>query len=156
MIKNFESTKKQLSELAEIINSFKSEAVQLRIIDLFLGNSPEEELQSEDPLKNNVQSAQKSKHRKKKTSAIKAESASDTHKKTAPAGTGAAAILNQMVTTDFFNKPKTIKNIIAHCSTNLARNFKANAFSGKLGRMVRNGELTRKKNTDNQYEYTKA
>ncbi|MES1172570.1 MAG: hypothetical protein ABUL77_04985, partial [Bacteroidota bacterium] len=34
MIKNFEETKLQLAELATVLNSFKSEAVQLRIIEL--------------------------------------------------------------------------------------------------------------------------
>ena len=53
------------------------------------------------------------------------------------------------------NKPRTINDLIEHCKHNLARTFKANEFSGKLGRMVRNSELTRKKNTDKQYEYKK-
>ena len=34
MFKDFENTKKQLSELAETINKFKSEAVQLRLLEL--------------------------------------------------------------------------------------------------------------------------
>lgn len=36
MIKNFDETKRQLAELATVLNSFKSEAVQLRIIELVL------------------------------------------------------------------------------------------------------------------------
>ena len=43
MIENFEQTKKQLSELASVINSFKSEAVQLKIIELILGRQSEVE-----------------------------------------------------------------------------------------------------------------
>lgn len=31
---NFEEVKKQLAELSEVVNKFKSEAVQLRIVDL--------------------------------------------------------------------------------------------------------------------------
>ena len=56
--------------------------------------------------------------------------------------------------TDFFKKPRTIGDILVHCETNLARKIKANEISGKLGRMVRNGELKRTKNADGQYEYT--
>ena len=37
MIKNFEEVKKQLKELSQIINSFQSEAVQLRLIHLIFG-----------------------------------------------------------------------------------------------------------------------
>jgi len=33
MLKDLEQLKKQLAELAEVINSFKSEAVQLKIIE---------------------------------------------------------------------------------------------------------------------------
>ncbi|MGH9692956.1 MAG: hypothetical protein ACRD5Z_02355, partial [Bryobacteraceae bacterium] len=36
-MKNFDEIKAQLRELAEIVNSFKSEAVQLRIVDLAFG-----------------------------------------------------------------------------------------------------------------------
>ena len=38
MISNFDEVKKQLSELSEVINKFKSEAVQLRIVEIVLGD----------------------------------------------------------------------------------------------------------------------
>lgn len=37
MMENFESVKKQLTELATVLNGFKSEAVQLCILDLVIG-----------------------------------------------------------------------------------------------------------------------
>src|SRR6266508_7025079 len=87
---------------------------------------------------------------------VKRDDASDSPKKAkAPGGTGAVATLSQLASGTFFDKPRTIKDLIDHCKHNLARTFKANEFSGKLGRMVRNGELTRKKNADKQYEYKK-
>ena len=61
----------------------------------------------------------------------------------------------QLAESDFFKEPRTINDIIEHCKHNLARSFRANEFSGKLGRMVRNEELKRKKNKDHQYEYKK-
>ncbi len=39
MIQNFDAIKKQLQELAEVVNLFKSEAVQLRIVELVLGSA---------------------------------------------------------------------------------------------------------------------
>ena len=36
MSKHIEKLKKQLSEISEVVNSFKSEAVQLKIIDRLL------------------------------------------------------------------------------------------------------------------------
>jgi hypothetical protein len=157
MIKDFEKIKEQLSELAGVINAFKSEAVQLRLIDLiFELPSSEEESKSETNIKKKTRSSQKPKTTKKKAAGKQGRSNSNAPKKTAPVGTGAVAILSQLATSDFFNEPKTINDIVTHCSTNLARHFKTNAFSGKLARMVRNGELTRTKNSENQYEYKKS
>lgn len=94
---------------------------------------------------------------KKKAAATKSNDKSPKSKKKLPtAGTGAVATLSELAKTDFFSKPKTIKDIIEHCSINYARKFRANDLSGKLARMVRNGELARKKNKDKQYEYTKV
>ncbi len=149
MIKNFDDIKKQLKELAEVVNGFKSEAVQLRIIDLVFGyeGNTEEEI----PV---VSQTKKRSTKKKKAS----KTAKKTAKKSGnrPSGQGAIATLTNLVDGSFFNKPKTIANIIEHCDHNLARKFKANEFSGKLSRLVRDGGLMRSKNKDGQYEYIKA
>lgn len=151
MIQKLDSIKKQLSELAAVLNAFKSEAVQLRVLDFVLREESSEEL-DEKPA--NTRTSRKS--RPRRTAALKkTDSATSATRKKAPAGTGAHATLNQLLAGTFFDKPRTINDIIEHCKHNLARTFKANEFSGKLGRMVRNGELTRKKNADKQYEYKK-
>ncbi|HEX9423946.1 MAG TPA: hypothetical protein VF899_11935 [Pyrinomonadaceae bacterium] len=149
MIQNFDKVKTQLGELATVINSFKSEAVQLRIIELILG------AQTEETAAADVKTTPRRATRRNKSQS-KRDDASDSPKKAkAPGGTGAVATLSQLASGTFFDKPRTIKDLIDHCKHNLARTFKANEFSGKLGRMVRNGELTRKKNADKQYEYKK-
>ncbi len=155
MIKNFETVKKQLRELAGVVNSFKSEAVQLRVVELIFGIMPEEEVQDDDSSKD-VKPKPKKAKRKKKASPKPSNRSPKPRKKSVTAGTGSKAVLNNLFNGDFFSKPKTIGNIIKHCDTHLARKFKANEFSGKLARMTRDGELTRKKNKDKQYEYTKA
>ena len=38
VIKNFEEIKKQLGELVDIVNGFKSEQVQLRVVEAILAN----------------------------------------------------------------------------------------------------------------------
>lgn len=147
MTEKFENIKKQLPELASMLNAFKSEAVQLRIVDFILGSPTE-------PLPQDKKTPKKTAGRKAK---VKEEGGgAPGKKKKAPAGTGAAATLTQLLGGNFFDKSRTINDIIEHCKHNLARTFKANEFSGKLGRMVRNGELTRKKNADNPYEYKKT
>lgn len=151
MIEKLDSIKKHLSELAAVLNAFKSEAVQLRVLDFVLGEESSEEF---DDKPANTRASRKSRPRRA-AAAKKMGGATSTTRKKAAAGTGAPATLNQLLAGTFFDKPRTINDVIEHCKHNLARTFKANEFSGKLGRMVRTGDLARKKNADKQYEYKK-
>jgi hypothetical protein len=143
--------KKQLGELASVLNAFKSEAVQLRLLDFLIGQET-----AEEPSKVQRRNRSAKRVESKPSPAAASEGSPGKKKKKAVSGTGAPATLTQLLGTTFFDKPKTINDIIEHCKHNLARTFKANEFSGKLGRMVRIGELTRKKNSDKQYEYKKS
>jgi hypothetical protein len=51
MFKDFENTKKQLSELADIVNKFKSESVQLKLLELLFDKKPHalDETEKEKP-----------------------------------------------------------------------------------------------------------
>jgi hypothetical protein len=152
MMENFESMKRQLSELATVLNAFKSESVQLRILDFVLGDQSAGDIFS--PRGDDRTTGRAGTRRAPKKKRVNIKAIPDKGKK-APAGTGAVATLTQLLAGNFFDKPRTINDIIEHCKHNLARTFKANEFSGKLGRMVRERELTRKKNADKQYEYKK-
>lgn len=151
MMEKFGGMKKQLSELASVLNEFKSETVQLRILDLILGTEPPEDSTGHQKPRHPARRAGAQRTSKPE----KGDSTTPGKRKKAIGGTGPHATLNQLLSGNFFDKARTIKDIIEHCKHNLARTLKANEFSGKLGRMVRSGELTRKKNADNQYEYKK-
>jgi len=151
MMQKLVDMKAQLSELATILNAFKSEAVQLRILEIVLGKqSAEKQLIAPPDTEHNG----KTKARRKQTTK-KTDAEATAKPKKAPGGTGAVATVAQLLSGPFFDKPRTIGDIVDHCKDRLARTFKPNEFSGKLGRMVRTGELTREKNADNQYEYKK-
>jgi len=152
MIKNFETVKSQLSELADVINSFKSEAVQLRIIELVLGAAQGD---TSDDTVNQAQVGSKKNPRRQRAKKPKGNEPEKSKTRKSASGTGAAAILTQLTGTPFFDKPRTINDVIAHSKLKLARTFKANEFSGTLARLTRVGTLTRQKNADNQYEYKK-
>lgn len=154
MIKDFEDVKKQLEELAPIINSFSSEAVQLKIVELILSGKKE----SEAPISGEEQEVPppKPKAKKKRAKKAQAKSKEGGAARTTPKrsqGDGAPATLEKLVANGFFEQKRTIKDIIDHCETNLARKFKQNEFSGKLARLVRSETLTRTKNEDGLYEY---
>ena len=153
MFKDFENTKKQLSELADTINKFKSEAVQLRLLELLFDVRPHE-IDTPVP-ESKPASSRKAKRKQSQTKASTESPAKPKVKKQLSSGTGAVALLSRLYNEGYFSTPRTNNDVCTHASTNLARKIKPNEISGKLGRMVRENELARKKNADNQYEYSK-
>jgi hypothetical protein len=151
MIEKLSEMKGQLSELATVLNKFSSEAVQLRLLDLVFGKKES----TADPLSSEPVKAPRKASLRKASKAKKQADAHPEKRKKGSTGTGAVAALVQLASTNFFDKPKTINDIIEHCKQHLARTYKANEFSGKLGRLVRTKDLTRAKNADKQYEYKK-
>lgn len=97
----------------------------------------------------------KSKRKSRTKQSPKADDAAGTKKRTSSGG-GAVATLVKIFEEGYFKQPRSIGDICAHCEVNLARRIKPNEISGKLGRMVRNRQLSRTKNSDNQYVYTNA
>lgn len=154
MIDNFTALKQQLRELAAVLNEFKSETVQLRILEFVLSG----EVPHEDKPDTNHTAKKKRASKKNASVAAKKPTAGDAAKpkKVRPAGSGAGALLVNLVDGDFFQKPRTINDIVEYFKVNQARTIKPNEISGKLGRLVRDGKLKRKKNAENQFEYSKA
>lgn len=157
MIKDFDTVRNQLKELAEVINAFKSEAVQLRIIDLVIGGaSLAAKLEMPAATAPDAEAATKSRARKRPRKAKPSESATSQPKapRTPAKGRpGGKVTLENLVAEGFFKTPKALGQIVEHCDTSLAMKYKQSEFSGPLMRLVREKRLTRKKNTDGQYEY---
>jgi len=149
MFKDYESTKKHLAELATIVNSFKSEAVQLRIVELLFKDIAQNKEDGEQ-----LDTGSKKPLEKKTTKKKKSNSSSDNGAKKSNRGRpGPAVILNRLYTEGFFKKKRMIGDIIAHCSSKLAFQYKTPELSGTLARFVRDGKLDRDKNAEDQYEY---
>lgn len=161
MIRNFEEVKKQLTQLSNVVNRFKSEQVQLKIVDLIFRNAGLDIGRSESADDIQAQPAGKAKrgrrHSARSRSPRSASAAANSkQKKTAKAkGSGPAAILHSLLDKGFFDKKKTISDVVTHCKNNLARAIPMNQLSGPLARLVRDEKLSRNKNAENQYEYIK-
>jgi len=158
MIKNFEEVKKQLAELSEVVNKFKSEAVQLRIVELVFaggGTLPTEEVDAKEA-DDTPAAPRRKRARKQRTASTNASSAKTENKskKSRPTGQGPKPTLEEFISEGFFNQKRTIRAVVEHCKLK-ARSFKANELSGPLGRLVRENKLTRTTNGDNQFEYIK-
>jgi hypothetical protein len=152
MIKNFDELKKQLRDLAGIINGFKSEAVQLRIMELIFQGAPDyEDNEDLDEAK-----SPKRKRKGKKTASTRNPAAFEGKKKPTHSGkSGPATVLTQLIEEGFFKANRTLNAIMDHSGKKKARKFKPNELSGPLARFVRAHRLDRDKNKDGQYEYFK-
>ena len=153
MIKDFEQIKKQLLELSQAVNAFKSEAVQLRIVELIFNIDVQHEGEGQEG-KNDALPRARRKHNGKSRPAAK----SSTEKKSpTPKGNGGATdVLRKLVDDGFFSSPKMIGEIVQHCNVKLAKSFKANELSPGLVKLVREKVLDRDKDKETkQYKYHK-
>ena len=155
MIDDFENVKKQLTELATVINTFKSEAVQVRIVELLLGTSQSTVDDGGPARPPSAPRKRKTKRSRPDKVAAKDATTKTKPKRTATSGTGPTAMLLQLLDGDFFNSPKTINDIVEHFKHKMARTIRPSDISGKLGRLTRDEKISRSKNSDGQYEYTK-
>ncbi len=147
-----QTLKQRLKELADVINAFKSESVQLKVLEFLLaGEKPE----SEDQRHERRKRSRRPKPPKMAEEKGDATSKAGAKAKRAATGRGSFALVSSLVDEGFFKTPRTIRSIIDHCGTHKGHHFEANEISPVLLRLLRNETLTRKKNKDNQYEYAK-
>ena len=139
--------KKQLVEISDVVNSFKSEAVQVRVVDRLLDAIIENE-RSE-----NTYSGTASKRFNASNPAISNKyDIGGTEKKL-----GATKILNQILHTDYFNTPHSIAAIAEYCKEFYSSDFKTSELSGILLKMANEHKLVRQRNVDNnRFEYIRA
>lgn len=157
MIRNFDVIKEQLRELAGVINTFKSEAVQLRLIELVFEAAEGGSRGESGGSGGGTPDPEKPRKRKAQARAAPAARKEGTAGKSRGGGRpGGKAMLDRLHGEGFFKKPKTIKQLVEHCEHNLAFKYKQSDFSGPLGRLTRDVKLKRTKNADQQYEYFEA
>jgi len=142
MSKHIEKLKKQLTEISEVVNSFKSEAVQLKIIDRLLDVLVEFD-------KNDAESTEL--FNKKGYKRDESDSYPFAQGRKKP---GATKILNQLLSTDFFITPRSISSIATYCKDNFDSEFKTSELSGILLKLANENKLRRERSNDNnRFEY---
>jgi len=145
MSKHIEKLKKQLVEVAEVVNSFQSEAVQVRIIDRLLDVMIESEKADADGSEIFSKKGRKTR--------------SDDENPTMPGRKkpGATKILNQLLSTDFFDTQRSISSIANYCKDQFDSDFKTSELSGILLKLANENKLRRERsNENNRFEYIKA
>ncbi len=142
MNKQMEKLKKQLAEISEVVNTFKSEAVQVKIAEKLFDvlidiEKPEDESADYRRLRRSND----------------AESISGPSSRKKP---GATRILNQMLSTDFFDTPRSISSIASYCREHYDSDFKTSELSGILLKLANENKLRREKSKDNnRFDYIK-
>src|ERR1700732_4091915 len=145
MSKHIEKLKKQLVEISEVVNSFRSESVQVRVVDRLLDAMIElEKADSEAEIfhKRGI------KHRSEEEGNYSAKGVKKP---------GATKVLNQLLSSDFFDTPHSISSIANYCKDNFDSDFKTSELSGILLKLANENKLRRERsNENNRFEYVKA
>ena len=142
MSKPIEKLKKQLIEISEVVNAFRSEAVQVKVVDRLLDAIIEFEKAEAD----NGEI-----FHKKKTDTVTDNSGSSRKKP------GATRVLNQLLNTDFFRTPHSISDIAEYCRKKFNSDFKTSELSGILLKLSNENKLKRQRNDENnRFEYVNA
>ncbi len=139
MSKPIEKLKKQLIEISEVVNAFRSEAVQVKIVDKLLDAMIEFEKQDGD--NSEILSGRKI--------AGDYDTRAGARKKP-----GATRVLNQLLSTDFFKTPQSISSIAEYCKAHFDSDFKTSELSGILLKLSNENKLKRQRNDENnRFEY---
>lgn len=146
MSKHIEKLKKQLVEISEVVNSFQSEAVQVRIVDRLLDAMIDAERGEGENTELHL----------KKTFKPRENGESHTHIRNGKKP-GATKVLNQLLSTDFFDTRHTIASIADYCKENFDSDFKTSELSGILLKLSNEHKLKRERSHENnRFEYVKA
>lgn len=150
---NLEELKTELRDIAAIVNVFKSEVVQVRVLELLFNKIDF----TSNPPKNDESSFQRGPRLNKKSAAKKRSSESNQDaakiKRSRGGRPGPGAMIKQLKDEGFFKKPQTIPAIIDYCQHKSAYTYKQNEVAITLTRALRSDTLQRKKNDQNQFEY---
>ena len=143
MNRQIEKLKKQLTEIAEVVNSFQSEAVQVRVVDRLLDEIMETE-------KGETEGSEIFNKRGRRPSREN-EVNELTQARKKP---GATKVLNQLLSSDFFKTPHSISSIADYCKENFDSDFKTSELSGILLKLAKENRLKRERSNDNnRFEY---
>lgn len=161
MMKDFTKTAEQLRELAKVLNEFKSEAVQVKLVELLFADvtvpttvakPAAVKRAAEVPEKK----ATKGPGRPPKQKAV-VPAAPRTTRKRSTTRPGPSVILKKLIESNFFTDSRTIGDVVDYCMKVYNYEYKSTDLSGTLAKLAKDGILKREKNPQtNQFEYSKA
>lgn len=160
-MKDFKKTAEQLKELAKVLNQFKSEAVQVKLVELLFSEGMDTVPGAKSTTTRTAVSAPEKKvvkrpgrPPKQKTAVAEAPKTTRKRSTTRP---GPSVILKKLIESNFFSDSRTIGDVVDYCMKVYNYEYKSTDLSGTLAKLAKDGVLKRDKNPQtNQFEYTKA
>jgi hypothetical protein len=152
---DIDELQKKLRIIAEVVNSFKSEAVQLRVVDALIGQLGIHVTPTSGHTDTKKTPKRSRQGRKKPTAPVDVKAGGSRSSRSA-GSPGSLAMISELLGSGFFKQPRTIADIVAHCAASRGHHYKANECSPALLRLLRDEKLERQKNKDGQYEYTQT
>ena len=149
--------KKDLSQLATVLNQFKSEAVQVKLLEQFL-SAPAGPASPAAPDTASAAPVARRRGRPpgsgKKPAAPKEPKAPKAPKAPRkPGRIGATTALQKLAESGFFKTRRSIADVTATTKAKLGTDIPVTNFSGPLARFVEEKKLQRAKNKDGRFEY---
>lgn len=139
---------KKIRALAGTVNVFKSEAVQLRVMNLLLAEIGIEGAGARE-------AAPRVAAKRGQAPAAVPKAAKKAGRKAA-AAPGAYAMISNLFDRGYFKSGRTLSAVVDRLRTSTGREYKANECSPALLRFFRDRKLKRKKNVKGQYEYQQS
>jgi mRNA-degrading endonuclease HigB of HigAB toxin-antitoxin module len=154
MVDNFSTIKSQLKELAPIINEFKYEQVQLRLIEIIFNKEfTENKAEIKTAYNNKIRETTKTRRKEQRKNSQPSLKKID---KKSPSRKGPVHYLSQLIDEGYFDQPRQINAIVKHLKDDKAKNYKSNDLSTGLRRLLNAKKIKRNKISEKQYEYEKA
>lgn len=154
------SLKKDIGQLAGLLNQFKSEAVQVRLLDRFLSGAvtapqPAAAVTADAPKRRGRPpgSGKKKKEKVVKAAAPAAPAKAGKRGKRKRSKAGATSALHQLLESGFFKTRRSIADVTGACKSKLGLDIAVTNLSGPLMRFVKDKKLVRAKNKDDKFEY---
>jgi hypothetical protein len=150
------SLKKDLSQLAGLLNQFKSESVQVKLLDRFLSGVGS----VVHPVVAAVSAPFAAPKRRGRPPGSGKKKAAKTPAPTAGrpgrrkrSKMGATGALHKLIESGFFKAHRSIADVTNACKNKLGLEIAVTNLSGPLMRFVSEKKLVRAKNKDDKYEY---
>jgi hypothetical protein len=151
MFLNLDPLKNDLTKLAGILNQFKSELVQTKLVEMFFSGVAPSSAAAEAPRRKGRPPG--SGKKAAVAAAVGAAPKAAAGKRRARGKMGATGALNALIKQGYFKTRRTIADVVDACESKVGVTIKVTNLSGPLARFVQEGRLHRAKNKEDKYEY---